>query len=251
MTTNLIKKFVPSRILPLTYLTERTIRKARGVIQSGPFKGIKYIEKAYCSSICPKLAGTYEKEIRDTISELLKQNFDSFIDIGSAEGYYSIGFAKYGNCKKVISFECSAEARKMQTQLAELNGVNDRIEIHGQCEHEELRTALKNHNNNLILCDIEGYEHALLDTGMIPKLASATMMIECHNHVWEQMETSLEKRFCKTHRVTSFKAQLHGNPSDYPFPNLYYWILPRKYKSFPIQDQRAPETSWLYLEPFN
>lgn len=212
---------------------------------------MQYIEKAYCSSICPKLCGTYEKEIKDTVQNLLSQNFDSFVDIGSAEGYYSIGFAKFGSCKKIISFECSEEARELQIELAQLNQVTDKIEIYGQCECEELSAVLKNYNKCLILCDIEGYEHALLDSEKIPELFNATMVIECHNHVWEKMEESLAERFHKTHNIRSFKANLDGDPSDYPFSNFYYSILPRKYKNFPILDQRAPETTWLYLNPIS
>ena len=53
MLKNLIKAILPSKILPLSYLTHRTIKKACGEVQSGPFSGMKYIEKAYCSSICP------------------------------------------------------------------------------------------------------------------------------------------------------------------------------------------------------
>ena len=56
---------------------------------------MQYIKKAYCSSICPKLCGTYEKEIKDTVQNLLSQNFDSFVDIGSAEGYYTIASGAY------------------------------------------------------------------------------------------------------------------------------------------------------------
>ena len=212
---------------------------------------MQYIEKAYCSSICPKLCGTYEKEIKDTVQNLLSQNFDSFVDIGSAEGYYSIGFAKFGRCKKIISFECSEEARELQSELAQLNQVTDKIEIYGQCECEELSTVLQNYNKCLILCDIEGYEHALLDSEMIPELFNATMVIECHNHVWDKMEESLAERFSETHIIKSFKANLNGDPSDYPFSNFYYSILPRKYKNFPILDQRAPETTWLYLKPIS
>ena len=230
-------------------MTRRTINKAGGRVVSGPFEGMQYIQKAYCSSICPKLCGTYEKEIQKPIQHLLSTKFDSFIDIGSAEGYYTIGFAKFGNCNNVISFECSEEARNLQIDLANLNQVNEKIEIQGQCECDELRTVLQNHNSNLILCDVEGYEHALLDLEKIPELASTTMIIECHNHVWDQMEDSLKDRFSKTHTAKSFKANLNGKPKDYPFSNLYYSILPRKYKNFPILDQRAPETTWLYLEP--
>ena len=249
MLRNLIKAILPSKVLPLVYLTHRTIKKARGEVQSGPFRGMKYIEKAYCSSICPKLAGTYEKEIREVIVQLLKESFDSFIDIGSAEGYYTIGFAMFGNCKNILSFECSEDARDLQFELAKLNNVEKKIGLLGQCEHEELRTALQGADHNLILCDIEGYEHALLDLSKIPELARTTMVIECHNHVWDKMEESLRERFSETHQAFSYLAKVHGDPQDYPFSNLYYRMMPEKYKDFPILDQRAAETSWIYLKP--
>jgi hypothetical protein len=251
MLKNLIKAILPSKILPLTYLTYRTIKKARGEVQSGPFSGMRYIEKAYCSSICPKLTGTYEKEIQNTINQLMRQKFDAFIDIGSAEGYYSIGFAKYGNCKKIYSFECSEEARKLQQRLAEKNEVKGKLRLLGSCNCKNLRSVLKENVLNLILCDVEGFEYALLDLEKIPELATATMIIECHHHVWDQMESALIDRFSKTHNSQSFKANIDGDPKDYPFRNFYYDILPRKYKNFPILDQRAPETTWLYLKPEN
>jgi len=249
MLKNLIKTILPSKILPLSYLTHRTINKARGEVQSGPFRGMKYIEKAYCSSICPKLTGTYEKEIQNTIKHLLMKKFDAFIDIGSAEGYYSIGFAKYGNCKQVYSFECSEEARKLQHELAEKNEIKSKLRLLGSCSCDDLRKVLKENGTNFVLCDVEGYEYALLDIEKIPELASATMIIECHHHVWDKMESALIDRFSKTHISQSFQANLNGDPNDYPFGNFYYYILPRKYKNFPILDQRAPETSWLYLTP--
>jgi len=249
MLRNLIKAILPSKVLPLAYLTHRTNKKAKGEVQSGPFRGMKYIEKAYCSSICPKLTGTYEKEIQDTIKQLMSQKFDTFIDIGSAEGYYSIGFAKYGNCKKVYSFECSEEARKLQDVLAEKNEVKSKLRLLGSCNCDDLRTVLKKNDSNFILCDVEGFEYALLDIKKVPELASTTMIIECHHHVWDKMETALIDRFSKTHNSHSFKANTNGDPNDYPFSNFYYFILPRKYQNFPILDQRAPETTWLYLTP--
>ena len=143
MLKNLVKAILPSKVLPLSYLTHRTIKKACGEVQSGPFSGMKYIDKAYCSSICPKLTGTYEKEIQNTIKQLLRQKFDAFIDIGSAEGYYSIGFARYGNCEQVYSYECSEEACKLQYVLAEKKEVGSKLRLLGSCNCGDLRSVLK------------------------------------------------------------------------------------------------------------
>jgi len=251
MIKNSIKHILPKRYLPLSYFHVRTIKNSQGQIQGGPFKGMKYINKAYSSSICPKLVGTYEKEIQEKIQELLKKDFDAFIDIGSAEGYYSIGFAKYGKSKRIYSYECSEEARKLQQELAEKNEVKSKLRLFGSCNCEGLRTVLQENDSNFILCDVEGFEYALLDIEKIPELASVTMIIECHHHVWDEMESKLIERFSKTHCYNSFKANMDGDPNDYPFRNFYYNILPMKYKNYPILDQRAPETTWLYLVPRN
>ena len=248
---HLLKKILPDSYHPLNYLSKRTIEKANGMIQSGPFKGMQYIEEAYSSGICPKLVGTYEKEIQPWIHEVLEIPFDAIIDIGSAEGYYSVGFALFGKSIKVVSYELSSEARILQLQLAKKNEVEHKIELKHRCENDDLNGDLKKYIRNFILCDVEGYEHALLDMQKLPLLKFSTMVIECHNHVWEEMESSLAKRFGSTHLIQSIRAELNGNPDDYPYTNLIYSILPRKYKNFPILDQRAPETTWLYLKPFD
>ena len=64
MFVKLLKYFIPESLLPLNYLTNRTIRKAHGKVQCGPFSSMKYIEKAYCSSICPKLTVLTKKRFK-------------------------------------------------------------------------------------------------------------------------------------------------------------------------------------------
>ena len=209
---------------------------------------MNYIDQAYASSICSKLIGTYEKEIQDIVSDLLNIEFDTFLDIGAAEGYYSVGFAKYGNCKKIITYDGMSEARVLQKELASINEVDNLISIKGKCTSKVLCEDLSP-NKNFIICDVEGYEYALLDPALVPQLAYTTMIVECHNHVWGKMEESIKKRFSSTHNSTTYKTEINGKSSDYPFRNLYYNLLPQKYKNYPLIDHRDPSTSWLFLTP--
>lgn len=246
----LLKQIIPKSLHPLQYVNDRAIKCTNRIVYQGPFEGMKYIDKAFVGFVCHKVTGTYEKEIQGVIKMELNNAYDAIIDIGSAEGYYAVGMAMFSKTPKVISFEGSTEGRKLQKELATLNKVDDRIEINNYCRREELLEQTDKYKNIFIICDVDGYELALLDNAFIPRLNSATMLIECHNHCFAEMEKSLIDRYSATHTAQSFKVRLKADYSDYPCPNFYYNILPSKYKEFPIREtERADEDTWLYLKP--
>ena len=68
-------------------------------VLNGPFRGMKYLSRAYCSAVLPKLLGTYECELIPAIDRLARSDADRIVDIGAAEGYYAVGLAlKVPNC---------------------------------------------------------------------------------------------------------------------------------------------------------
>ena len=247
---SLLKKLIPEDLHPLRYVNDRVLAHFNGIIPKGPFKGMHYIDEAYTSFLCPKITGTYEKEIQPVMELEKGISYDAFIDIGAAEGYYSVGMALFSESKSIISFEASEYANKLQLELAKLNKVEDKIVMLGFCESSDLTVQTEKYEKIFILCDVDGYELALLDNQATPRLNFATMLIECHNHCYAEMEISLKERFKDTHDSTSFTVRTKADLSDYPCPSLYYNILPRKYKDFPIREtERAQEDTWLYLKP--
>ena len=247
---NLLKKIIPHSLHPLEYFNERVLRYTNGVIHKGPFKGMKYIDEAFVGFVCHKVTGTYEKEIQDVIQDELNNFYDAVIDIGSAEGYYAVGMAKFSKTNKVISFEGSKQGRNLQRKLASLNNVTSKLEIYKYCKKEQLLEQIQRYKNVFIICDVDGYELALLDNNFIPQLNLATMLIECHNHCYAEMEKCLIERFSDTHKYQSYSVRQTADYKDYPCPNFYYNILPKKYKDFPIREtERADEDTWLYLKP--
>ena len=131
---------------------------------------MRYHDESYSSGSCSKFNGTYEQEIQPIIEKEINKQYEVFINIGAADGYYSIGMALWGNCSKIISFECSQKARDLQYKLAVLNKVQERFSIRDRCEKDDLKNYLKGFKNALILCDIEGYEYELLNPNLIPDL---------------------------------------------------------------------------------
>ena len=244
------KAIIPKKYHLYNYVTKRAEFFLKGIVHDGPFKGMKYINNSHVGFVCHKVTGTYEKEIQNIIQYELLIEYDAFIDVGSAEGYYAVGMAMFSKSKKVVSFEGSDEGRKLQTELANLNDVDNKIELYGYCDEQILKKEMLKYNEILLICDVDGYELALLNNKLNKKLNETTMIIECHNHCYERMESDLINRFSRTHTIKSIPVRTTADYNDYPNPNLIYRILPKRYKEFPIREtERAEEDSWLYLKP--
>jgi len=93
---------------------------SEGVVLDGPFKGMKYPKnESFGSAFLPKILGTYEKEISSLVQSLLNSNYDIVLDVGCAEGYYAVGFAKFGKARKVFAYDIQEKARKLCSEMAQ------------------------------------------------------------------------------------------------------------------------------------
>jgi hypothetical protein len=60
----------------------------------GPFEGMIYpATSLHDRNSVPKILGSYECELHDVIDSALRKKYYLAIDVGSAEGYYAVGFA--------------------------------------------------------------------------------------------------------------------------------------------------------------
>src|SRR5262249_17496055 len=87
-------------------------KETGGNISGGPFKGMKYVGDSRGSAFYPKLMGTYELELHGIIERLCQEQFDVLLNIGSGEGYYSVGMAMRCQRLKVIAAEEDEGRRK-------------------------------------------------------------------------------------------------------------------------------------------
>ena len=202
---------------------------------------MKYISKAYCSALLPKILGSYEEPIHDWIGEVINnKKHKNIINIGCAEGYYAVGFALHLPNSKITAYDINIEARKALHELQTLNKIKN-IEIKAACSHLELNRKSK--SNTLMFCDIEGAEKDLLDPTKVPNLKYVDIIVETHDCFFPGITEELIRRFYHTHRIRIVV--------DYPHRQKKY-ITPIKfndeqYKTI-INEKRPLFMKYMYLE---
>ncbi len=149
------------------------------VVAHGPFKGLNYEGIAtFCSTIYPKLVGTYESELHETIEDIINKKYQRLIDIGSAEGYYAVGipYAMKDVNVEIIAIEISQIAVKNLKKLIVNNRINNKFEI-----TDKLNTAKYIDNKKtLVIIDCEGAELEYLKLMEKECLVNWDFLIEVH-----------------------------------------------------------------------
>jgi precorrin-6B methylase 2 len=191
------------------------------VVFGGPFKGLRLPPKSFCSPRFSKQAGTYEKEIRPWIYELLEKPPKTVLDIGAAEGYYAVGFAKWMPDSTIIAFEREPEAMELFSECIRLNGPFSNLVVKDVCTPTVLEETLKQSADPLVFMDIDGGEKDLLDPLLVPSLQKAAIIVETHDYAVPEINQILEGRFSKTHDIV-VQASEFRSVKDYPKP-LTWW----------------------------
>lgn len=179
-------------------LKESVIGKCGLTVQSGPFKGMKWLEQTSEGSFIPKLLGAYELELHGAIKRVLAKDHRRIINIGCAEGYYAVGLARATIDAEIYAFDIDDQARALCAELAALNDVS--VIIDELCDHSRLQNLAG--PGALIFCDIEGAEVALLDPVCVPSLAESDLLVELHPTAsGEETGVSVLPRFEATHSI--------------------------------------------------
>jgi hypothetical protein len=242
------KAIVPSSLHPTVVLTRAVVRRTGYAIASGPFHGMKYVPSGIGSVYYPKLLGIYERELHPVVESISRLKPARIIDIGAAEGYYAVGLALRNPDAEVVAFEQTPEGRQLVADLAARNDATDRVRILGRCEPADLRAELAHAGPVVVVCDVEGYETALLDPAAVPELSSAWVLVELHEFIVAGVGELIRGRFEKTHRITEI-AQTDRSRADYPYLSWYTRLLPRSYATYPVNEFRPARMSWLWMEP--
>ncbi len=218
-----IHMFVRQYVMPVLSKRVRIRKKYENIfidrygyrVISGPFEGMQYINRSTGSVFLLKMIGCYEATLHETISRIGKENYDTIIDIGCAEGYYLIGLGRMFSSASLVGFDTDKEALVMSQELATKNNIQNRLTLEKECTGEKLSKIIT--SNTLIVCDAEGFESIILDTNNNPDLRKVkTIIVEIHDHVVPNLKEKITNWYQDTHFIKEL-AYDNSNYSKYPF----------------------------------
>ena len=180
-------------------LIANTVMTTDGVtVQSGPFAGMQYATTATEGALLPRLLGIYESQLHPHIEALARQGLDRIVDVGCAEGYYAVGFARLLPNAIVHAHDTDPAARALCAELAALNGVAERVRMGGAFDHADFEAFAG--PRTLVFMDIEGGEAKLLDPVRAPALRTVNIIVETHPGPGPLCDV-LAARFEATHEI--------------------------------------------------
>ena len=212
-------------------------------VLDGPFKGMIYGDFSTCSPLLPKILGVYEAELHPWILDAIRADYDCVINVGSAEGYYAVGFAYAKPGIEVFAYDIAEITDTMVPRLAALNGLQARVHKRGHCSPAELQAIASRHARPLVFVDIEGFEDALLDLRQAPALRHADIIVETHDVFNPGVTRRLIDRFWPTHR---FEIIAGDEDADRAIPDIVRERIsdPAVARTFVAESRGMPEL-WL------
>lgn len=212
-------------------------------VLGGPFAGMTYVPLSVGSAYVPKLLGSYECELHPAINTAIQEGYDGIVDVGCAEGYYAVGFARSMPGAQVFAFDTALEGRSLCAAMARGNDVEDRVTIAGTCDHAQLN-ALLTTGRNLVICDCEGYEYHLLRTESVPNLRRAHLLVELHPWAEPVASQAFLQEFAPTHDIHVLTSR-DRCPED--FPPLAF--LPKEKQQTAVNEWRPKDQQWVIMSP--
>jgi hypothetical protein len=242
-----LRRVVPTRCRPIGYLDHLARKRTAGLVHAGPFAGMRYVDRSVGSCFIPKLLGTYERELATKIEWICRRQPVLVVDVGAAEGYYAVGLAMRIPRARIIAFELDETGQAALRRMAELNGVADRLTVHGRCAPADLAAALGGHPRPVVICDVEGDE-ALLDPERVPALRAAVVLVETHEFVRRGITDELCRRFASSHHVERIWQEPRSR-AEFPWRTLGTMALPVSYLDWAVSEWRPERMSWLWMSP--
>jgi hypothetical protein len=181
-------------------LSEEIKRLTNGRVHAGPFRGMIFDRLPTEGAFAPRLLGCYEHELHPYIERFIAAVPDVVLDIGCAEGYYAVGFARRIPHAKIYAYDTDPAARAACARLARRNDIT--LEIGGNFEGKDFERFAG--RKTLVFCDIEGGEGDLLDPILFPSLRSYFIIVECHKQgqlTHEDMVNLIRERFRTSHEI--------------------------------------------------
>ena len=228
-------------------LIQNTVLKLSGTrVLNGPFKGMDFIERSAEGCHIAKLLGCYEQPLFPHIEELKNAEYENILNIGCAEGYYSVGFALHLVKASIYAYDINESARNSTKALALKNNVADRVTVGNEFKTEDFDTFTNTHNGKtLLFCDIEGAEDTLLDPSKAESLKKMDIIVELHEKISKGVTQRILNRFEKSHDITQVSDNGFRNLQETPD---WFYNLAHLDQLLATWEWRSTPTPWLVMK---
>lgn len=217
-----------------------------GVVAAGPFQGMSIDTRTSWGdgALIPKLLGCYEAEVVDALAGLKDRAFDIVINVGCAEGFYSVAAARFLGIPRSVAVDLDPEARAATLRNAEANGVAGRVETLDRLDAAGLAALARETPRALVISDCEGFELDLFAPATVAALGQAVCLIECHDFAGRAVLAPLSERFGASHDLQVI-TEGPRDPNRYPvlrkLDSLERWLA--------ISEHRPETMHWLLAVP--
>jgi hypothetical protein len=184
-------------------LIQNTLLLQHGtVVMQGPLQGLDFLPQSAEGCHVAKLLGCYEQPLQPHIEAAIGAGYGTILNIGCAEGYYAVGMARRMPATRVLAFDLNPVAQQTCAALAEKNGVADRVQVGALFKPTDFAAHPANPAHRvLVLCDIEGAEHELLNPQATPALRGMDLIVESHECLRAGITAELVERFSASHHI--------------------------------------------------
>ena len=215
--------------------------KLKNTVQHGVFKGMKYNVESIMSVKYPKIIGSYEMELTPYLWKLMRNKYKQMINIGCAEGYYSVGWAMKNKDTMVFAVDPLSKSKNFLSTLASNNGIKQQIRFFRWVSARRLNKWIK--GRTLIIMDCVGAEVGLLNPLICNNLYLADILVEVHEFVEEGIGKKIEQRFSQTHSVR-YIPQINRVSDNFDIlKNMDEHIAQQL-----MDEKRSSNIHWLYIE---
>jgi hypothetical protein len=186
---------------PTYKLASTLVERARhhAIVASGPFKGARTTLSATMHD-WNKLMGVYEFYLHDVLEDAIASNPPLCIDVGAAEGYYTLGLAHRLPQARHLAYEMLDETRqKLDLSAASVNAA---IETRRECTIESLKADVLGSDRGFLLMDCEGCEDSLLNQELLAPLAGWHVLLEVHDYHAPGAGEKIFQLFSASHEIS-------------------------------------------------
>jgi len=229
-----------SILIANTYIENEGVK-----IFQGPFKGMNFLRESSEGCHVAKLLGTYEQPLHKYLEKIISFDYKLIFNVGSAEGYYSVGLAMRSNESKILSFDLNKEAQKACKKMAIINDVEDAIQIETEF-HPSILKEYK-HTKSLLICDVEGDEKKLLDINNYSEFSAIDLLVESHECIVPGITEELINRFSSSHEITLIHDDGQRNLDH---PPKWFLKLAHLDQLLSAWEWRSGSTPWLFMQAF-